>query len=323
LNRGLDLPGSLMEKRSTLNFENCMKCIKNLSFSSLFEAQGTQFKKFQFKSLAQSIQDGQNKAMVKDPPPRFPGQSHSGDEIRKKIYLAFAKGDILDRKNELGLILDMVASCLDIDPKKRPTINGLLNSPLFQLDEYEKTNAVRFSQNVILYRSPQSSVSLRITCPLRNICAIAVKTPEQLFTIEEDILKMFQLTEECIAHISSLPLDQINDVLTEDEKRKGLTKSKTMERYQGKDFSQLRVSPNSPLAAQIIEDKIIDMLIFITLRYFKGFNSWKQNRLRDIEKGNFQPILKPQKSQTIGQSQSSKKKSVKFGDETTDRMSVF
>jgi hypothetical protein len=36
LNYELNLPGSLMEKTGTLNFENCMKCIKNLSNSSLF-----------------------------------------------------------------------------------------------------------------------------------------------------------------------------------------------------------------------------------------------------------------------------------------------
>jgi hypothetical protein len=46
----------------------------------------------------------------------------------------------------------------------------------------------------------------------------------------------------------------------------------------------LRVSPNSPLAAQIIEDKIMDMLIFITLRYYKGFKGWKGKRLTEINK---------------------------------------
>lgn len=66
----------------------------------------------------------------------------------------FAQAEVLERKNELGLILDLVASCLDMDPKKRPTVHGLLTSPLFQMDKYELTNAVRFSQNVILYRSP-------------------------------------------------------------------------------------------------------------------------------------------------------------------------
>lgn len=83
-------------------------------------------------------------------------------------------------------------------------------------------NAVRFSQNVILYRSPLSSVSIRITQPLRAMCAIAIKNPDLLFDIEPDILKVFAWVEECVGHISTLPLDQINEVLTEDEKRKSL-----------------------------------------------------------------------------------------------------
>jgi serine/threonine protein kinase len=95
--------------------------------------------------------------------PRFPGQSMSQQEIRQKMIQSFARAEVLERKNELGLVLDLIASCLDMDPKKRPTIQGLLNSPLFQMDNYELTNAVRFSQNVILYRSPQSSVSLKVT----------------------------------------------------------------------------------------------------------------------------------------------------------------
>lgn len=134
----------------------------------------------------------------------------------------FAQKEVLERKNELGLVLDLIASCLDMDPKKRPTIQGLLNSPLFAMDKYELTNAVRFSQNVILYRSPQSSVCQRITTPLRAMCTVAIKNPTQLFTIENDILKMFMWTEECVSHITSLPLDQINQVLTEEEKRKSL-----------------------------------------------------------------------------------------------------
>lgn len=88
---------------------------------------------------------------------------------------SFARAGVLARKNELGLILDLVSSCLDADPKRRPTIGGLLTSPLFQLDSYEMTKAVRFSQNVILYRSPQSTVTMRLTTPLRHICYLAIK----------------------------------------------------------------------------------------------------------------------------------------------------
>ena len=116
------------------------------------------------------------------------------------------------------------------------------------------------------------------------MCGIAIKTPELLFDIEPDILKIFAYAEDCIKHISTMPVDLINDVLTEEEKKKSLQKSSTAHLFKNKDFSQLRVSPNSPLAAQIIEDKIIDMLIFITLRYFKGFNQWKSKKLEQINK---------------------------------------
>ena len=33
--------------------------------------------------------------------------------------------------SQMGEILDMIASCLDFDPEKRPTIESLLNCKLF------------------------------------------------------------------------------------------------------------------------------------------------------------------------------------------------
>jgi len=90
--------------------------------------------------------------------------------------------------------------------------------------------------------------------------------------LEEDILRMFLATEESVAHLSSLPLDEINEVLTEKEKRRALNDQGRASAFRGKDFSRLRVSPNSPLAAQIIEDKVIDMLIFLTFRFTKTFH---------------------------------------------------
>jgi len=182
---------------------------------------------------------------------------------------------VLERKNELGLILDLISSCLDPDPKKRPTISGMLHSPIFSLDKHELTNAVRFSKNVILYRSPQSTVSHKITMPLRKICADALDNPMTLFDREELILKIFAYTEDCIRHIQTLPIEEINDVLTEKEKRKGLMADQLDKAAKSRDFSTLRVSPNSPVAAQVIEDKVIDMLMFITFRFMKHFETYK------------------------------------------------
>jgi hypothetical protein len=136
-----------------------------------------------------------------------------------------------------------------MDPKKRPTIPGMLKSPLFMMDTYEMTKAVRFSQNVIIYRSPTSSITLQITQPLRMICATALKHPENLIKIEEDILKLFLSAEEALSHISSLPLDDINEVLNAKERRMIFMDGTRQDLLKGKDYSRLKVSPNSPLAA--------------------------------------------------------------------------
>ena len=160
---------------------------------------------------------------------------------------------------------------------------GLLNSPIFQLDTNEMTNAVRFSSNVILYRAPDSTVTMKITEPLRIICSDAINEPMSLFERETLILKLFAQTEDCIRHISIYPIDEINSVLTEHEKRKGLVGSTIRRVGKTRDTSTLRVSPNSPLATQLIEDQVVDMLLFITFRYLDNFAAWKQKKLTEIE----------------------------------------
>jgi serine/threonine protein kinase len=137
--------------------------------------------------------------------------------------LALSQAEVLERKNELGLILDLISSCLDVDPKKRPTIQGLLNSPIFFLDQQERTNAVRFSQNVILYRSPVATVCQSITHPLRQICAEVLKAQMNIYDHTENILKLFLRVEDAIRYTTALPIDELNQVMTETEKRKGIT----------------------------------------------------------------------------------------------------
>lgn len=48
---GLDILGSLREKKENINFENFIKCLKDMSYSSLF-ANGNS-KKFDFSNLAE------------------------------------------------------------------------------------------------------------------------------------------------------------------------------------------------------------------------------------------------------------------------------
>jgi len=69
-------------------------------------------------------------------------------------------------------------------------------------------------------------------------------------------------------------------VLTENEKRKGITQHMASK---GVDASKLRVAPNSPLAAQVIEDKVIEMLLFLTFRFIKNFQAWKQRQISEMD----------------------------------------
>jgi hypothetical protein len=68
--------------------------------------------------------------------------------------------------------------------------------------------------------------------------------------------------------------------MTESEKRKGITAHMASK---GVDASKLRVAPNSPLAAQVIEDKVIDMLLFLTFRFIKHFSVWKQRQINEMD----------------------------------------
>lgn len=129
-----------LDLNGDFNFENFMKCIKNLSYSSMFADENS--KKFSFKALS-SDQCKEQLAVLS--PPRFAGQAKNAENVRKKLIFQLAQASVLERKNELGLILDLISSCLDVDPKKRPTITGLLHSPIFRLDHSERTNAERFS----------------------------------------------------------------------------------------------------------------------------------------------------------------------------------
>lgn len=103
-----------------------MKCIEDLSYSGMFTKENS--KKYSFNMI---VEKDSAKQQQQDTTIRFAGQQDKAQTIRKEFLKLMAKANILERKNELGLILDLIAACLDVDPKKRPTIKGLLHSQIF------------------------------------------------------------------------------------------------------------------------------------------------------------------------------------------------
>ena len=118
-----------VKKDGSFNFENFMKSIESLSYSAMYSDDNS--KKFTFKPMTEQIKLNGNKNLGKVKMPDYPGQQSTASTIRERTYLKLAQASVLARKNELGLILDILSSCLDVDPKQRPTIQGLLNSPIF------------------------------------------------------------------------------------------------------------------------------------------------------------------------------------------------
>jgi len=108
-----------------------------------------------------------------------------------------------------------------------------------------------------------------------------LKSPLNIFDHTENILKLFARVEDSIQYFTLMPIDELNQVLTENEKRKGATAQ--LLKTHGKQSSQIRVSPNSPLAAQVVEDQVVDMLLFLTFRYGKSFAAWKAKQLQEID----------------------------------------
>ena len=113
-----------------------------------------------------------------------------------------------------------------------------------------------------------------------------------------------------------MPIDEINDVLTDKEKRKGIMAGTLAKAAKSRDTSAYTVSPNMPLAAQVIQDKVIDMLLFLTFRFMKHFDAYKQKRLAQLElyAATLAAIEDQNKQQSMTRSQSARSKSVHFGE---------
>ena len=59
-------------KQGSMSFENFIKCLKDMSYSSLFTQENS--KKFHFKTLAQQVQQSGSQGAGGQKAPDFPGQ---------------------------------------------------------------------------------------------------------------------------------------------------------------------------------------------------------------------------------------------------------
>jgi len=71
--------------------------------------------------------------------------------------------------NGVGIVLDMIASCLNLEDHQRPDLCTLFKSDLFKFDNYEMILINKFAYNTLRFLSPEAIILKKILLPLRDV----------------------------------------------------------------------------------------------------------------------------------------------------------
>ena len=209
----------------------------------------------------------------------------SFSSIIKKTHLNLATENN-DATNGIGIILDMINSCLSINPKKRPPLSSLIQCDLFNFEPQELILCNKFLINVLNYYSPDNVIKERMLIPLRSICCEIMRNeqsnPNEINNYENFI---FNVIRELNTYLFSKTFsakarhsDSNSSYDIEDESF-----------YQQKDDIYVKTPQyyfkNSIIVKYIIETKIVDLIIFLVLRHFEiNLINFKKQFKRELKK---------------------------------------
>lgn len=161
--------------------------------------------------------------------------------------------------NEIGKALDAIFLCLQIDPKKRPSIRALLESPAFVLDKYEEKQAKSFAALIFEHKNPEIVISLEITQNLKKILKDpTAENADDIINLIEKLGSALLDYGETIAQTTASAIFSTNL----SNKEKDLLSKKNAS------------SPITELSSQCIKDDIFSIICQLSLHYFsQGDNS--------------------------------------------------
>ena len=189
--------------------------------------------------------------------------------LKNKSYSAVInKSNNNSNKYNLSTFIDLINSCLNINPEKRPSISSLMNFNLFEIEEINFSHYQKDVSNVMDYYSPDNVIKDKMILPLRNIsCEILRNQDIKPYEINNYQNFIFNVIKVLNSYLFSRAFNTV-----EDEKDKE-SFSSTNEEYE--DFQDLFMNKtseykykNSILVKYVIENKVVDLLIFLVLRHF-------------------------------------------------------
>lgn len=212
--------------------------------------------------------------------------------IKLKSYSAIVADYHLNKQiennssiNGLGIILDLINSCLSPNPETRPELSVLLTSDIFKFDNYEMILVNKFSANCLNYLSPDLIIIKNILHPLRKISARVMQNLDVINEYENFIFKVI-----CNLNEYFFSKKYINNKYSTST---SMSLDHDQENKQQNNFvinSENYSKPNSQIIKTIFDNKVIDVLNFLIIRHFnfnlKIFKKNSEKRFSEIFKVN-------------------------------------
>ena len=229
------------------------------------------------------------------------------DCVDQKSYEAFFGGiipqkNILNEEfnkenkehlNRIGCFLDLIAACLDFNPAKRPTIQALVHSPVFQLDKYEDMISRQFSEVMIFYKSPSLTIRDKVLIPLRKICAQVIESPKKIINLENAILSIMDIVNWSLIERKPKTVEEMKKTSTV---RFATTESSQFNASFSSQFGKTQAlkketadtiksrANNQLLVKFIFQNHVLDLLVFLSLRHHTQSRQYLKKRSTKVER---------------------------------------